>query len=167
MSFIGIIDKSRNEKYINQILNKELKGKTVIFLNEHNIENFKNIKFETIMIMSNVTKIFSEKEVLKGIISKAKYLIINADEEISLDLLEDISLNVITYGFNSKSTITTSSVKEDNILLCIQRNIQNQDKSELEQQEISIQKLSNKLSSNEIMGIATMLLIYGIQDIKV
>lgn len=167
MSFIGIVCENRNENYIKQILNKRLQNKTIIFFSEESIENLKNIKFETIIIMANNKKIFSKKDILKNIVSKAKYLIINADEEINLDLLEDISLNVITYGFNSKSTITASSVKEESVLLCVQRTIQDFNELKIELQEISIEKSVPKLATNVILGIATVLLLYGIQQIEV
>lgn len=167
MSFIGIVCENRNENYIKQILNKRLQNKTIIFFNEESIENLKNIKFETIIIMANNKKVFSKKDILKNIVSKAKYLIINADEEINLDLLEDIRSNVITYGFNSKSTITASSVKEESVLLCVQRTIQDFNKLKIEPQEISIEKLIPQLATNFILGISTILLLYGIQEIKI
>lgn len=167
MSFIGVIGEGKNENYIKQILSKELKDKTIIFLNAQSIENLKNIKFETIIMMSNNEKIFSKKEIVKNIIAKAKYLVINADEEINLDLLENMSLNVITYGFNSKSTITASSVKEDSILLCVQRSIQDLNENKIEPQEISIQKNTTRVATDLIMGISAILLLYGIQKFKI
>lgn len=160
MSFIGVICESRNENYIKQILTKKLESKTIIFLKEESIDNLKNIKFETIIIMANNEKLFSKKDIVKNIISKAKYLIINADEKINLSMLESVSINVITYGFNSKSTITTSSVKEDNILLCVQRNIQDVNGKEVEPQEIIVEKEA-KIATSVIMGIGTILLLYG------
>lgn len=166
MSFIGIVCENKNENYIKQILNKRLQNKTIIFFSEESIENLKNIKFETIIIMTNNQKILSKKDILKNIISKAEYLIINADEEINLGLLENISLNIITYGFNSKSTITASSVKEEGILLCIQRAIKDFNEIKIEPQEIYIKKSVPKLVTSIILGIATILLLYGIQKIE-
>lgn len=161
MSFIGIICESKNENYMNQNLTKNLKNETIIFLKEENIENLKNIKFQTIIIMSNNEKIFLKKDILKNIIGKAKYLIINADEEINLSILENMNINVITYGFNSKSTITTSSVKEDEILLCIQRSIKDVLGNEIEPQEIIVKRANIRLETNVIMCSATILLLYG------
>ena len=167
MSFIGIVCESRNENCVKQILSKRLKHNIIIFFNEENISNLKNIKFETIIIMTNNNKIFDKKEIFKNIISKSKYVIMNADEELNLQLLEDISLNIITYGFNSKSTITASSVKEESVLLCVQRTIKDLNGLEVEPQEISIEKSNPYLATNVILCIATTLLVYGIQKIKV
>lgn len=166
MSFIGVICESKNENYIKQVLTKKLRNETIIILNKENIENLKNIKYKTIVIFSNNDKILSKKELIKNIIEKANYLIINADEEINLDLLQNMKVNVITYGFNSKSTITASSVGDENIFLCIQRNMQDLNKNEIEPQEISIQKTTQKIDTNVIMGVATILLLHGQVEIN-
>ena len=59
---------------------------------------------------------------------------------------------MITYGFNSKSTVTISSVKEDKILVCMQRDIEKSDGKIVEAQEKNIylggpknKKVYNKL----------------------
>ncbi len=172
MSFIGVICDVKNENYIKQILKENLKDKTVIILKEDSIWNFKNIKFETIIIMSNNKNTFlnesklNEMNVIKGIIASAKYLVVNADEEINLNLLQEINGKVITYGFNSKSTVTASSVKEDSILLCVQRNIQNIESNNIELQEFNINKTTSKTPTDIVMGIATVLLLYGIEEFK-
>lgn len=172
MSFIGIICDAKNENYIKQILIENLANKEVIILREDTVKNFKNIKFETIIIMSNNKNTFlneaklNEKNVIKGIIASAKYLVVNADEEINLNLLQEISGKVITYGFNSKSTITASSVKEDSILLCVQRNIQNIAGNNIELQEFNINKTISKTPTDIVMGIATVLLLYGVEKFK-
>ena len=173
MSFIGVICDSKNENYINQILRENLKKETVIILKEDSIENFKNIKFETVVIMSNekTTNLnelkLSDKNVIKKIINSAKYLVVNADEEINLNLLQETSGKVITYGFNSKSTVTASSVKEDGVLLCVQRNIENLEGNNIELQEFNINKLNAKTPTNIVMGLATILLMYGIEELNI
>ncbi|MCI8352019.1 MAG: hypothetical protein HFJ58_00025 [Clostridia bacterium] len=173
MSFIGVICDSKNENYIKQILRENLKNKTVIILKEDNVENFKNIKFETVVIMSNekTTNLnqlkLSEKNVIKKIVDSAKYLVVNADEEINLNLLQETNGKVITYGFNSKSTVTASSVKEDGVLLCVQRNIENLEGKNIELQEFNINKINTKIPTNIVMGLATALLMYGIEELNI
>lgn len=167
MSFIGVICKTKNESYIEQILIKKLKENNIIIFTKENIENLKNIKFETILILSNNEEVLSKREIVKNIIKKAKYLVINFDEEINLDLLENMDLNVITFGFNSKSTITASSVRDDGILLCLQRNILLANENKIEPQEISIRKVEQKLPTNIMMGIATLLLLYGTNEFEI
>lgn len=178
MSFIGLICETKNENYIRQVLREKLKNNNIIFLKEDSIENFKNIKFEAVIIMSNDGKIFSkdytckdninlQKDIIRNIIAKSKCLVVNADEEINLNLLQDTSAMVITYGFNSKSTITASSVKDDEILICVQRNIQDLEGNQIELQEFNIKRTIPKTPTNIVMGIATTLLLYGIQEFTI
>lgn len=173
MSFIGVICDTKNENYIKQILMENLKNRTVMILKEDNIENFKNIKFETIIIMSNdKTRILNESKlngenVVKKIMGNAKYLVVNADEEINLNLLQETNGKVITYGFNSKSTITASSVKEDSILLCVQRNIENLEGNNIELQEFNINKFNSKTPTNIVMGLSTVMLLYGVEELSI
>lgn len=167
MSFIGVICKTKNESYIEEILANKLKENSIIIFTKKNIENLKNITFETVLILSNNEQVLSKKEIVKNIIKKAKYLVINSDEEINLNLLENMDLNVITFGFNSKSTITASSVKDENILLCIQRNVLSINRNIIEPQEISIRKVEQKLPTNIIMGVATILLLYGKDEFEI
>ena len=44
------------------------------------------------------------------------------DVNINWKELNIISANIITYGFNSKSSITISSVTDDDVLIYLQRN---------------------------------------------
>lgn len=161
MSFIGIICTSKQESMIKKILNANLKDANIIILKQDTIENFKNITFETIAVFSNQVEEFPNQEMVVKIIEKAKYFVVNADEPISFKILETIKTNVITYGFNTKSTITTSSVKEDSIFICLQRNIQNRIEEILEPQEIFIPLTSYKVNASMIMGLVSVLLIYG------
>lgn len=166
MSFIGIIAESKNEGYINKIISNKLHTNTIININEKNIDNIKNVRFETLLISGNNKSILEKEELLKSIISNVQYLIINADIETNLSVLKHLNLKVITFGFNSKSTITASSVKEDTILICIQRTIEDNKKQEIEPQEVLVQLQENNISVHSIMGIVSVLLIYGIKDFK-
>lgn len=122
MDFIGVIAESSKVKYAKTILEKNLNKQniTVFTITDNNIENIRNIKFETIVM----TKELKKEEYLKNILRNTKYLIINADMRYNVSVLQNMELTVITYGFNPKSTVTISSIEEENILLCIQRNMQ-------------------------------------------
>lgn len=167
MSFIGIISESRNEAYINRILNNKLTNKNIININEKNIENIKNVTFETILINGENAKILSKLHILKNMITKAKYLVINADVENNLIVLDNINANVITFGFNSKSTITASSVNDENILICVQRIIEDINREKIEPQELLINIDTISVGVHTVMGIVALLIIYGIKDINI
>ena len=163
MAFIGIISDSKSEKIIKMILDEKLdKASNIIIINSKSVDNLKNIKFETVLIADNNAIIQENKEAVNKIISNTKYLIINADIELELHLGEQVELNVITFGFNPKATITASSV-EDDILLCIQRNIEDITGNLIEQQEMKIRFFGENIgiNTNNLMGISAILLLYG------
>lgn len=162
MIFIGIVTDTKSESYIKRIQNNNniFNKYHIIFIKEKSIDNIKNIKFETIVI----NREFNEEQSLSKLIAKSKYLIINEDIDMAISLLNDVSSNIITYGFNSKSTITMSSLTEDSIQICVQRNILSK-QNEIEQQEISLSKEAES-EAYDIMLLISMLLVYNKNDIK-
>lgn len=162
MIFIGIVTEIKSENYIKKIQNNNsvLKKYHIIFIRENSIDNIKNIKFETII----VNREFEDKDSLNKLIAKSEYVIVNEDIGTIIDLLKDIKSNIITYGFNSKSTITMSSVTDDSIQVSVQRNIISK-KSEVEQQEISLNKEA-KSDVYDIMLLISLLLIHNNEDIN-
>ena len=162
MIFIGIVTDIKSENYIKKIQNNNsvLKKYHIIFIRENSIDNIKNIKFETII----VNREFEDKDSLNKLIAKSEYVIVNEDIGTIIDLLKDIKSNIITYGFNSKSTITMSSVTDDSIQVSVQRNIISK-KSEVEQQEISLSKEA-KSDVYDIMLLISLLLIHNNEDIN-
>ena len=156
MPFIGIISEENLENCIRrEILDRlQLRESNVLFIKEKSIENIKNIKFETVIIARKFDKI----EYLKKILENSTYLIINSDIENNLNLLENIKATVITYGFNSKATITASSVGEDEMMLCIQRAFQNKNDKLIEVQEL---KMPVNQNASCTMAISSLLLVYG------
>ena len=156
MPFIGIISEETTENCIRrEILDKlQLRESNVLFIKEKSIENIKNIKFETIIIARK----FYEIKHLKKLLENTNYLIVNSDIENNLNLLENMKTTVITYGFNSKSTITASSVGEEEILLCIQRMLKDKNGKEIELQEV---KIPINEDASCTMAVASLLLLYG------
>lgn len=167
MSFIGIISKPNKLKYIEKIINlNKTENTDIIFINNSNICNMKNIKFETILIIGNINEI-KNINILKKIISCTKYLIIQLDSNENIDILKDLKLNVVTFGFNQKSTITVSSVEEENIILCLQRSIKTLANNIIEPQEINIKVENEEYDIDSIIGITSMFLVHDIRKIKV
>ena len=170
MAFIGIIAESKNEMQIKRILDNNLnnvnKEHTVIAINDKSIDNIRNIRFETILVMT-LDEITQNREIINELFKNTKYLVINSDVNYeSLEIINNMKLNVITFGFNQKATITASSV-EENLMICVQRKIIDINKNILEPQEISVKIISKKLLNNthNSMGIASILLIYGEKEI--
>lgn len=105
MQFVGVISDTKSFEIIKSIVLKNINEKklNIININLQSIENIKNIKFETIIVNNNLEKFSSKEELLKKICTGAKYLVLNSDIEIKLDILQEQKLNIITYRIKSKS----------------------------------------------------------------
>ena len=151
MQLVGIIAKRREI----QAIKKETKGKNIeiIEITKQSIKNLRNIRFEEIIFLQSINFEKDEYKYMKEIISNTKCLIINGDIEI--DILKHIqiekSIKLITFGFNSKSTITISSVKDEKIIVCLQRDIEKQNGEILESQEKEIIIRENKNIYNNLV----------------
>lgn len=165
MTFIGVATTGKDEDYIIKTIEKNLKDKSikVISINNNSIENIKNVKFETIIVddillqkdkEENVKK-QKNKETLKKIINNSKNIILNSDIIENLDMVKNLNLTIITYGFNSKATITMSSLNESNMLVCLQRNIKILDGRIVEQQEVNIEldEKKGKINNSKRLGM--------------
>lgn len=139
MFFIGVVTNQKNEIYIKNKLSDLLPEENIIFITEKNISNIKNIKFETIVIDAKI----NNKTDFRKILSNAKYVILNSDIEMDVELFTNLSLTVLTYGFNSKATFTVSSVTENTIIICLQRIILNKKGGMIEPQEYQMENSKN------------------------
>ena len=164
MPFIGVIAKECDSNFIkNEIIKNSLNNKFEIFnINQKNIPNIKNITFETIIINEDIRELFKYSKYLEDILKKAKYIIINSDIIKDISILGESKINIITYGLNNQATVTISSVREEDILICIQNNFKNIQGKHIEEQEINIKILKNNLKKLcNTLSIFTILCIYG------
>lgn len=135
MFFVGVITNQKNEEYVKKELSAILPTENIIFINDRNITNIKNIKFEVVIIDNKI----NNKIELRKIIADAKLILLNTDIQMNLETLNNLNLTIITYGFNSKSTFTVSSIEENHIIICLQRNIYNNKRIEIEPQEFRLE----------------------------
>ena len=156
MVFIGIVTDSKSERDIEKLLsyNKFLTENNVIFIKNKNIDNIKNVHFDTVIINSEFEKV----DELNKILQNAKNVIINMDINAKYEDLNITNWNLITYGFNSKSSITISSVTDDDVLICVQRNIYN-NYGEIELQEIKLDNSEN-YSIYDLIIVVVLFLMY-------
>lgn len=151
MLLVGIVAKKKDVEAIK----KEIKGENIeiIEITKESIKNIKNIKFEEIIFMENINFEEEEYKYMNEIISKIQYLILNGDIEI--DILNKIDvqkpIKLITFGFNSKSTITISSVTDEKIIVCLQRDIEKPNGEIIECQEKQIKNTNNKKIYNNLV----------------
>lgn len=105
-------------------------------------------------------------EDIKSLLRKSKICIINSDKGDLNSLLSDLQDSiVITYGLNSKSTITISSCNVDeniDVNLCLQRDIVHLNNNKVEPFEFNIQLLSDDESLlYPILSSSTLNLLLG------
>ena len=145
MAVIGIITKSNNIIESEKTLEKYgIHEKNIVIISKHTIENIKNVKFDIIIIFDQI----EDDDILKKVLDSSKYLIINTDFKENMKLLDMAEDQyVITFGFNSRATITIISNENDEIILDLQREIENLEKKKIESQEI---KLENNFNKNRI-----------------
>lgn len=163
MPFIGIVSKENDSNFIKNEINKNSKANKfeVININKKSIENVKNIKFDILVINEDIENLLKNSKYLEEIISRAYYAIINSDVKNNIVLLKNIGTNIITYGFNAKSTITVSSIKEENTMICVQRSIKGVNNL-IEEKEINIKIEKNNVNKlYNVLVIFTILEIYG------
>lgn len=163
MSFIGIIANSKNFEGIKQYLYHRQKEKAyqIIHINSKSIENVKHVKFDVIIITCSFENMLPQKQMVKKLCLGAKYLILNADSSIPLEFLKKEKITIITYGLNQKSTVTISSINEENALIALQRSFKNIAGEEIEMGEKSLELDENhKLSPQDILVVAIIFLIY-------
>ena len=160
---IGIIEENEKRQILN--LTKQLLLKS-------------NYKFEyghssdDIVCYCNESKIVHSYienyniEDIKSLLRKSKICIINSDKGDLNSLLSDLQDSiVITYGLNSKSTITISSCNVDeniDVNLCLQRDIVHLNNNKVEPFEFNIQLLSDDESLlYPILSSSTLNLLLG------
>lgn len=157
MFFIGIITDKNSENNIKSIMKSKFKeNNEIIFLNKENMSNFRNVKFDSVVLNDK----FDDEYTLEKILEKSKYILINTDIHYKSDKIKNICSNIITYGYNSKATVTISSATEDNYMIFIQKNICKNDVLE-EIQEIKFEKSRNNINAYDGMIITIMNLIYN------
>lgn len=171
MPFIGIISKESESNFIKKEVLKNAKNNKfeVLNINKKNIENIKNIRFDVVVINDDIEDFFKTSKYLEDIIKKSKFLIINTDmqgKDIFLNANEDMKLlkdcEIITYGLNQKATITMSSIKSENILICVQNKFKNYFWKIVEEQEVNVEITKSNLKKiSNSMAIFTILTIFG------
>lgn len=153
MTFIGVISEHKSFEKIKENLRiKELK---LIHINKKSIDNIKNIKFEMIVIDSDLDNFSQEKNIIEQLCLNSKYIIINTDINLKFKISDKSKTNIITYGLNQKATVTISSITDTNILIYLQRNIK-----DIEDRIIEVGEKQIKLDSNNKLKTYEILIIY-------
>ena len=159
MPFIGVISKENDSNFIKNEVQKNSKQNKfeIININKQNIENIKNIRFETLVIDIDLNEFLNKSKYLEEIINNSKYIIINSDINT---LKPQKNKEIITYGLNQKAIITISSIKQDSILLYLQKKIEDNNGNIVEEHEAKVE-----ISKNNQKKIYNSMIIYAILTI--
>ncbi len=164
MHFIGIFSNYSEYELIKRNIIKIVNRKDLelIHISSKNMENMKNIVFETIVLCNQENINDKQKNILNKLCSNCMFIIVNADVFCNTKIISNKKTNCISYGLNQKSTITISSIQEDKAILSIQRNINNLEQSTIEMGEMEIDVKQYKPNQIEnILAIFTIYLIYS------
>jgi len=162
---IGIFDNT-NYNFILNFLRKIYNINLVKDFKIYNAFSMKNIinEYDILLILADVNNINIEK--IKHVITKSKILIINGEDEKLYKIIKESNLKdvyVLTYGFNSKSTLTVSSIDnlENKVVCFLQRSILNIDNELIEPKEIVVKKGNSNFSNKKLLGIIALMLKLG------
>ncbi len=164
MPFIGIFAKESDSNFIKKEVIKNSKSNKfdIININKKSIENIKNIRFETVVINDDLTEFLNNSNYLEEIIRNSKFLILNTDVVKNSDVLINNKINLVTYGLNQKAMVTMSSIKSENILICVQNKFENSIGQIIEEQEVNVKILKNNLKKIcNSMAVFSILALYG------
>ena len=151
MPFIEIITDTKSQIQLNKSIKKEqVNNCEILYIKEKNIDNIKNIKLETLVINKKI----EDMEKISKIIENTKNVIINLD----FNKIEKLN-KFISYGYNSKSDITISSIDEDEALIYIQKEITSIFGRKIEPQEVKV-KLKSDINIYNIMIIIALNVLY-------
>jgi len=146
----------------------------IIYIQE-DFANFRkpiNIEFDILLFCmhdKNIHLIESNMGLYSNIIdhlNNSGSIIINSDFMIGSKLFEGKALHLVTYGFNSKASITASSVgdslAEDFFLCSLQRPIIDITKRVLEPQEYKLKRTNVNAGDYEMLAIIAFGIVLGI-----
>lgn len=135
MYLVGIIESNDNKIKMNQINKKKLFN--ICKINENNILNYKNVMFNALIINQINPRLITKKE-MERVIKNSKILILNIDNPENRKVIQEVNeIEVITYGFSKRATVTIVSCEEGNIILDFQRKIIGLNNNIIEEKEIS------------------------------
>ncbi len=155
MSFIEIITDSKSQNELNKIITKKMVNNCeLLYIKEKNIENIKNIKLETLVVNRKIENI----SLINKIVENTQNVIFNLDLNKEIENLEK---NKISFGYNSKSDITISSVKDDEVMIYVQNTIKSIFGKKIEPQEVKVD-IKKEINIYNIMIIIALTALYAV-----
>jgi len=176
---INGLDKKKLKSYIEELQ----KSETYILLikiDMRDIEKdfFNNLNFDIMLYTDKADDLYSIDDMHYAVLMRKAFsmvdekgtLIVNADDINGIAFLEGMKYYTVTYGFNRKSTVTTSSmgdkVFKDGFIYCLQRSITAKNGLVFEPQEYKLDFSQFKYEGRNILAAVTFVLVCGIDIFK-
>jgi UDP-N-acetylmuramate-alanine ligase len=169
------LDKKRIKAYIGE-LGKNNTDILLLKINLADIDSFlvNDLHFD-IMIYTDRAEKTPEPDHMRysaamgrffSLMSDKGVAIVNADDSGLLSLLQGLKQHVVTYGFNTKASITTSSVGdsvlENNFICCLQRTISARNGAVIEPQEYKLELEASGFDTHSVLAAASFAIVNGI-----
>lgn len=169
------LDISRIKDYLHELENNDIDILIVkISVLDFEKDILKFLNFDVMIYANKADDFISiDKEKYKSIMSTVFSLldekgiaIVNIDDSELVQFIKGMKHYLVTFGFNSKASITTSStgdvIDEDNLLCCLQRTISAKNGLVIEPQEYMIRVKTNENNVYNVLAAATFAIINGI-----
>ena len=92
--------------------------------------------------------------------------IVNVDDSELIKMLQGMKHNVVTYGFNTKASVTTSSIGDvlfkDGFICCLQETISARNGVLMEPQEYKLKLDSGELDTHDVLAAASFAIVNGV-----
>ena len=92
--------------------------------------------------------------------------IVDVDDSDLIKMLQGRKHNVVTYGFNTKASVTTSSIGDvlfkDGFICCLQKTISARNGVLMEPQEYKLKLDSGELDTHDVLAAASFAIVNGV-----
>lgn len=142
-------------------------------LSEISEEIYDYLRFDIIVFTDKADEINGENELnymelvrrAFSLLNEKGIAIVNADDNDLNGFFKDIKHYIVTYGFNPKASMTTSSIGDlmvkENMLCCLQRKIYTKNGTVIEPQEFKVRTNLEGIDPNNVLAAATFALVNG------
>ncbi|NJD02360.1 MAG: glutamate ligase [Ruminiclostridium sp.] len=180
---ISVIDSKNllgaNINRIKAYVSEVEKNKTDILLlkiNINNVERFlsNDIHFDIMIFPGNLkegpedgnAQISEGMEKVFLLLAKKGTAIVNVDDSELIKMFQGMKHNVVTYGFNTKASVTTSSIGDilfkDGFICCQQEPISARNGTLMEPQEYKLKLDAGELDIHEVLAAASFAIVNGV-----
>ena len=180
---VSVIDSSSitglNKEKLNSYIEELRKNETYILLIKTNLRDIEkdfidNLNFDIMLYTDKADDLYSVDDEHYAVLMRKVFsmvdergtLIVNVDDVDSIAFLKGMKYYTVTYGFNRKSSVTTSSmgdkVYKDGFIYCLQRSITARNGMVYEPQEYKLDYSQCKYDGRNILAAVTFVLVCGI-----